>query len=95
MRRDAETHAGAAQRRDVGRVQIALAEMDEIAARVDREAPIVIDDELRPMLRTNSPRGGDLGAQLGLWLRSFTRNCTSLTPSGSSRASQSTSSTMR
>ena len=45
MGRDAEFYPCAADRTKVRRVEIALAEMDEIAAGVDRLSPMIIDDE--------------------------------------------------
>ena len=47
MGRDAELDPARADRRHVGLVEIALAEMDEIRVRPNRDAPIVVDDELR------------------------------------------------
>jgi len=49
MGRDAKPHTGAADRGEISRIEIALAEMDERAARVDRLLPIIIDDELGAM----------------------------------------------
>ena len=50
MRRDAEFYSRAADRGKVSRIEIALAEMDEIAAGVDRLPPIIIDDEFCAVL---------------------------------------------
>ena len=47
MRRDAEAEARAADGGKIGRIEIALAEMDEVAAGVDGMTPVIIDDELR------------------------------------------------
>ena len=47
MGRNADLDACAADGRDIGRIEIALAEMDEIAAELDRRAPIIVDDKLR------------------------------------------------
>ena len=63
MGRNADPDAGAAQRRNIGPVEIALAEMDEIAAFVDREPPIIVDDELRPVLRADVPSCRNLRAR--------------------------------
>ncbi len=43
---NAEPQAGAADRREVGRVQVLLAEMDVVAAQVDGVLPVIVDDEL-------------------------------------------------
>ena len=39
--------AGETQRLDVGRVQIALAQMHEVTTLFERQLPVIVDDELR------------------------------------------------
>ncbi len=62
MGRDTEPQSGAADRGEISRIEIALAEMDEIAARFDRLLPIIIDDELRAMTLAKRLGLFDLGA---------------------------------
>ena len=50
VRADAELEPGPADGGDVGVVEIALAEVDPWRAFVDRDAPVVVDDELRARL---------------------------------------------
>lgn len=45
MRRDAKPHPSSADRGQIRRREIALAEMDEIAAGIDCLLPIIVDDE--------------------------------------------------
>src|SRR5262245_37643620 len=56
----AQTQSGAADRGKIGRIEIALPEMDEIAAKFNRVAPKIVDDELRAIARTQKLRGFDL-----------------------------------
>ncbi len=44
--------------------KVFLAEMDEIAIQLQREAPEVVDDQLRAGLPAQVARLGDLGAQI-------------------------------
>ena len=66
MRADAELQPRRADRIQVGPVQVLLAEMDKIAAFLDGEPPVVVDDELAAMRLANRLRRADLGAQFGL-----------------------------
>ena len=64
---DAEPDAGAAQRRHVGLGKILLAEMDVVAALVDRDLPVVVDDELAAARRRRRSRPrGTCATQLGV-----------------------------
>src|SRR6185312_11774761 len=56
--------AGAAQRRHIRRVEVALPQVDEIARLLEGELPVIIDDELRAGARAQVPRLADLGPQL-------------------------------
>src|SRR5260370_30674344 len=47
VRADTEAHAGAPQGWHIDTIQIPLPEADEIAARLHRELPVVVDDELQ------------------------------------------------
>src|SRR5258707_15740864 len=60
MRADPQPQAGLADRDDVGRVEIFLAEMDEVATAGDRLAPMIIDDELRAIRGTKRLGQADL-----------------------------------
>ena len=51
MSRDAQLYPRAADHTKVRRSEIALAEMDEIAAGVDCVSPMIIDDELGAVAR--------------------------------------------
>jgi hypothetical protein len=59
----AKPHTGAADRGKIRRIEIALAEMNEIAARVDRLSPIIIDDKLRAMAVAKRLGRLDFGAE--------------------------------
>jgi hypothetical protein len=56
----AQPQTGAADRSKIGRIEIALPEMDEIAAKFDRVAPKIINDELRAVASAQKLRGFDL-----------------------------------
>ncbi len=56
MRRDAELDARPADGRDVGAVEIALAEMHPGRALADGDAPVVVDDERRAGLAADRER---------------------------------------
>ncbi len=51
---------------EVGVVEVALAEMDVVAALLDREPPVVVDDQLGAGGSAEIARAADLRAQLGL-----------------------------
>ena len=87
----AELQSGTANCLEIGVGKILLAEMDEIAALLDGELPVVVDDELGAMGGADRFAAADL-ARAG-W--SLMRNCTSRTPSGTSRSIQSALSTIR
>src|SRR5690606_7057975 len=61
---DAEPDLRVANRSDIRVVEIALPEMDEIAAFVDRDAPMIVDDERRAVTSANLDRRPDLGADV-------------------------------
>ena len=65
---DAEPQARLADRADVGVVEIALAEMDPRRALVDRDAPIIVDDQDRARFRANRQRLARLARDPGLVL---------------------------
>ena len=56
MRRDAELDAGLADRADIGVIEIALAEMNPGRALVDRNAPIVVDNQRCARFRADRQR---------------------------------------
>ena len=66
MGADAEHEAGRADGAQVRPVQVLLAEMDETAAFLDGEPPVVVDDQLAIVRLADRLRRADLGAQLGL-----------------------------
>src|SRR5690606_7202943 len=66
MGRHAEPDPGAADRGDVGIVQILLTQMDPLAPEVDRMLPVVVDDEDRARRPAQIARAGARLAQLGL-----------------------------
>src|SRR5438445_12043401 len=66
MRAESEAHAGCPYPREVGGLQILLAEMNEVATFLDRQAPMVVDDELAVVLGAQGLCLADLRAQLGL-----------------------------
>src|SRR5690606_40837606 len=61
---DAEPDLRAADRSEIGPVEIALPEMDEIAAFVDRDAPVIDDDEHRAVTSADLDGRTDLGADV-------------------------------
>src|SRR3546814_7555795 len=65
MRREAEPQPGAPDRRQVGRRQVFLSEMDEVAAFFDGGPPMVVDDELAAVPGADRLRLADLSAYLG------------------------------
>ena len=64
MGADAEPEARLADCRDVGRIEVLLPEMDEVAAGVDGGLPVVVDDENRAVPGAEFPRPDDLPANL-------------------------------
>ena len=54
VRADAETYAGTAQRRHIGAIEVALPEVHEVAARLEREPPVIVHDELHAGTRRSS-----------------------------------------
>ena len=78
---------------DVGAVEVALAEMDPSGALVDRDAPIIVDDQRRACLRANRQRLARLARDQASSL-SLTRNWMSRAPTPTSRATQAALSTM-
>ena len=65
VRADANADAGAAQRLYVGVQKVLLAEMDVIAALVDRRVPVIVDDELGATRGTDRLGFLHLAADLG------------------------------
>ena len=61
MRADADPDACGFDRGDVGADEIALAEMHEAGAKIDRLTPIVVDDELAAMGRRKFEGSRNLG----------------------------------
>ncbi len=60
--------------------------MDEVAAFLQRQFPIVVDDQLAVMGKAYL-RAARISPRSSGSLLSLTRNCTSLTPSGTMRSS--------
>lgn len=63
MRGNAQPQTRAPDRGKIGAIKITLPKMDEIAARLDRQLPMIIDDELSPGARAKRPCLGDLGTK--------------------------------
>ncbi len=91
--RDAEPDAAGADRRNVGAVEVLLAEMHEIRAGLDGGAPMVVDHELRAGRRRGG-LGPRTSARMAASSRPLMRSWTSLAPAGARRATQAALSTM-
>ena len=61
VRADADPDAGGSDRAEIGAREVSLAEMHEVGAKLDRLAPIIVDDKLAAMGRRNLKRARDLG----------------------------------
>src|SRR5690606_8925480 len=64
--RQAQLQPGLPDRRQVRRGEVLLAEMNEIATLIDREPPMVVDDELTALRLTCLFRAANLGSQRSL-----------------------------
>ena len=68
VRADAELQARATNRLHVGIDEVLLAEMNPAAALVDRDLPVVVDDEIGTVTRADRLGLAHLAAQFGIRL---------------------------
>ncbi len=73
MGAESELQAGGADCAKVGLRQVLLAEMDEVAAFRDRQLPVVVDDELAALPRSQTALAARISRRISASVRSLTR----------------------